>query len=302
MVKKYPKWISGHWYKYLAHSVFLWPLLIFHFCNFCVIGVSKTAPVAIWPELTCSLGHIQSHDQAVWPAAEQLTRSGHYHVPGSNNTMVQDRNLTVQCAWYRELRHCSGWPRCTFEVLCPILRQVAGLQRSSSTAWGGRWILVKTATLQNGHTQNGHNSFGYQNGHNQNGHTVLVKTATQGGSLPKRPHCIWSKRPQREDHYQNGHTAFGQNGHKGRITTKTATLHLVKTATKGGSLPKRPHCIWSKRPHRKDHYQNGHTAFGQNGHTGRGITGSLARHQSRTWVCLHACSRAHFSNDIFHRN
>ena len=95
-------------------------------------------------------------------------------------------------------------------------------------------ILVKTATLQNGHTQNGHNSFGYQNGHNQNGHTVLVKTATQGGSLPKRPNCIWSKRPQREDHYQNGHTAFGQNGHKGRITTKTATLHLVKTATQGG--------------------------------------------------------------------
>ena len=40
------------------------------------------------------------------------------------------------------------------------------------------WILVKTATLQNGHTQNGHNTFGYQNGHNQIGHTVLVKTAT----------------------------------------------------------------------------------------------------------------------------
>ena len=39
-------------------------------------------------------------------------------------------------------------------------------------------ILVKTATPQNGHTQNGHNTFGYQNGHNQNGHTVLVKTAT----------------------------------------------------------------------------------------------------------------------------
>ena len=67
-------------------------------------------------------------------------------------------------------------------------------------------ILVKTATLQNGHK-----TFCYQNGHNQ-----------------------------------NGHTAFGQNGHRGRITTKTATLHLVKTATEGGSLPKRPHCIWSK--------------------------------------------------------
>ena len=45
------------------------------------------------------------------------------------------------------------------------------------------WILVKTATLQNGHK-----TFCYQNGHNQ-----------------------------------NGHTAFGQNGHRGRITTKTAT-------------------------------------------------------------------------------
>ena len=123
------------------------------------------------------------------------------------------------------------------------------------TTGSREWILVKTATLQNGHTQNGHNSFGYQNGHNQNGHTVLVKTATQGGSLPKRPNCIWSKRPQREDHYQNGHTAFGQNGHKGRITTKTATLHLVKTAAQERPLPKRPHCIWSKRPHREgDHW------------------------------------------------
>ena len=46
--------------------------------------------------------------------------------------------------------------------------------------------------------------------------TPVVKTATMGGSLPKRPHCIWSKRPHREDHYQNGHTAFGQNGHTGR--------------------------------------------------------------------------------------
>ena len=99
----------------------------------------------------------------------------------------------------------------------------------------------------------------------QNGHTGrittktatlhLVKTATKGGSLPKRPNCIWSKRPQREDHYQNGHTTFGQNGHKGRITTKTATLHLVKTAAQERPLPKRPHCIWSKRPHREgDHW------------------------------------------------
>ena len=71
---------------------------------------------------------------------------------------------------------------------------------------------------------------------------------------PKRPHCIWSKRPHKKDHYQNGHTVFGQNGHKGGITTKTATLHLVKMATQGGSLPKRPHCIWSKRPNREDHW------------------------------------------------
>ena len=89
-------------------------------------------------------------------------------------------------------------------------------------------ILVKTATLQNGHTQNGHKTFCYQNGHNQ-----------------------------------NGHTAFGQNGHRGRITTKTATLHLVKTATEGGSLPKRPHCIFDnafgQKPRRDVHYQNGHT-------------------------------------------
>ena len=90
-------------------------------------------------------------------------------------------------------------------------------------------ILVKTATFQNGHTQNGHKTFCYQNGHNQ-----------------------------------NGHTAFGQNGHRGRITTKTATLHLVKTATGGGSLPKRPHCIWSKAtegcslPKRPHYSKNGH--------------------------------------------
>ena len=45
---------------------------------------------------------------------------------------------------------------------------------------------------------------------------------------PKRPNCIWSKRPQREDHYQNGHTAFGQNGRTGRTTTKTATIKLLQ--------------------------------------------------------------------------
>ena len=96
--------------------------------------------------------------------------------------------------------------------------------------------------------------------------TATTKTATLYWS--KRPHCI------------------GQNGHTGRITTKTATLHLVKTATKGESLPKRPHCIWSKRPHRKDHYQNSHTAFGQNGHTGT----SLPPHLSN------GCNTNHYPN------
>ena len=135
------------------------------------------------------------------------------------------------------------------------------------------------------------------------------------GSWSKRPHSktattllatktatlYWSKRPHREDHYQNGHTAFGQNGHKGRITTKTATLHLVKTATKGGSLPKRPHCIWSKRPQREDHYQNGHTAFGQNGRTGKTTTKTATLHLVKTatqgggitgLVYRHACQTA----------
>ena len=103
---------------------------------------------------------------------------------------------------------------------------------------------------QNGHTPKGHTKkrpqhFGLPKRPQPKGHTVLVKTATQGGSLPKRPHCIWSKRLHRKDHYQNVHTAFGQNGwpHGGgitglvyyrhtcqmaatRITTKTATLSI----------------------------------------------------------------------------
>ena len=78
--------------------------------------------------------------------------------------------------------------------------------------------------------------------------TTLLATKT---ATTKTATLYWSKRPHREDHYQNGQTAFGQNGHKGRITTKTATLHLVKTAAQGRPLPKRPHCIWSKRPHRE---------------------------------------------------
>ena len=120
--------------------------------------------------------------------------------------------------------------------------------------------------------------------------TATTKTAT----------LYWSKRPHREDHYQNGQTAFGQNGHTGRITTKTATLHLVKTATKGGSLQKRPHCIWSKRPQREDHYQNGHTAFGQNGHTGRGSLDLLpVISHARGCACSHAAGPV---SNIFHRN
>ena len=42
------------------------------------------------------------------------------------------------------------------------------------------------ATLQNGHTQNGHNTVGYQNGHNQNSHNLVGRN---------------SKRPQGEDQY-----------------------------------------------------------------------------------------------------
>ena len=110
-------------------------------------------------------------------------------------------------------------------------------------------------------------------------HTTLndIPDPGQNGHTPKRPHSkrsqhFWlQKRPQPKRPH-----CIGQNGHTGRITTKTAKLHLVKTATKGGSLPKRPHCIWSKRPHRKDHYQNGHTAFGQNGHTGTSLPPHLS--------------------------
>ena len=61
------------------------------------------------------------------------------------------------------------------------------------------------------------------------------KDPGQNGHTPKWPHpkrpqnFLLPKRPQRKDHYQNGHIAFGQNGHRGRITTKTATLHSVKS-------------------------------------------------------------------------
>ena len=71
--------------------------------------------------------------------------------------------------------------------------------------------------------------------------TVTPKTATTflatKTATTKTATLYWSKRPHREDHNQNGQTAFGQNGRTGKTTTKTATLHLVKTATQeGGSL------------------------------------------------------------------
>ena len=111
----------------------------------------------------------------------------------------------------------------------------------------------------------------------------LGKDPGQNGHTPKRPHPkrpqhFWlPKRPQPKRPH-----CIGQNGHIGRITTKTVKLHLVKTATKGGSLPKRPHCIWSKRPQREDHYQNGHTAFGQNGRTGKTTTKTATLHLVKT--------------------
>ena len=45
---------------------------------------------------------------------------------------------------------------------------------------------VKTATLQNGHNQNGHTEWD----HYQNGHTTLVKTATLHRKLSKWPHLM----------------------------------------------------------------------------------------------------------------
>ena len=102
---------------------------------------------------------------------------------------------------------------------------------------------------QNGHTPKGHTKkrpqhFGLPKRPQPKGHTVLVKTATQGGSLPKRPHCIWSKRLHRKDHYQNGHTAFGQNGrpHGGGGRDHWTSL-----------LP--PHLSNGRNT---NHYQNGH--------------------------------------------
>ena len=82
--------------------------------------------------------------------------------------------------------------------------------------------------------------------------TATTRTATLSGITTRTATLLWSKRPH----------CFGQNDHIGWVATKTATLFLVKTATplwskrpQGGLylneqkwLPKRPHCIWSKRP------------------------------------------------------
>ena len=82
--------------------------------------------------------------------------------------------------------------------------------------------------------------------------TATTRTATLSGIATRTATLLWSKRPH----------CFGQIGHIGWVATKTATLFLVKTATplwskrpQGGLypneqkwLPKRPHCIWSKRP------------------------------------------------------
>ena len=116
----------------------------------------------------------------------------------------------------------------------------------------------------------------------------------QNGHTPKRPHpkrpqLFWlPKRPQPKRPH-----CIGQNGHTGRITTKTAKLHLVKTATQGGSLPKRPHCIWSKRPQREDHYQN---AFGQNGHKGRITTKTATQYNCGVAVLVATCVHSRHTN------
>ena len=82
------------------------------------------------------------------------------------------------------------------------------------------------------------------------------------GNFKMRPQFVhhlqgsWSKRPHSKMATPKMATKLFATK---TATTKMATLHLVKTATEEGSLPKRPHCIWSKRPQREDHYQNGHT-------------------------------------------
>ena len=74
--------------------------------------------------------------------------------------------------------------------------------------------------------------------------TATTRTATLNGLTTRTATLLWSKRPHR----------FGQNGHIGWVATKTVTLFWSKRP-QGGLylneqkwLPKRPHCIWSKRP------------------------------------------------------
>ena len=127
-------------------------------------------------------------------------------------------------------------------TICKVSYDISDIDQNVSIhIYRSNWREpVKTATLQNGHNQNGHTEWD----HYQNGHTTLVKTAT----------LLWSKRPHRMGSYQNGHAFFGQNGHGHTLLVKTATLFWSKRP-QGGLylneqkwLPKRPHCIWSKRP------------------------------------------------------
>ena len=119
--------------------------------------------------------------------------------------------------------------------------------------------------------------------------TTLLATKT---ATTKTATLYWSKRPHRDDHYQNGQTAFGQNGHKKR-----------EDHYQNG------HCIWSKRPQREDHYQNGHTAFGQkrphredhyqNGHTAFGQNGHTRREDHWTSLPPHLSNSrntSHYQN------
>ena len=111
-------------------------------------------------------------------------------------------------------------------------------------------------------------------------------TRPQNILLPKRPHCI------------------GQNGHRGRITTKTATLHLVKTATEGGSLPKRPHCIWSKATEgcslpKRPHYSKMATeteTLNMIPERGRITTKTATLLQTELWISINRIIDIHKSN------
>ena len=127
------------------------------------------------------------------------------------------------------VEHCFRWVHSLFVFFVVFFSPVTGANVRACAHRPRE--PVKTATLQNGHNQNGHTEWS----HYQNGHTTLVKTAT----------LLWSKRPHRMGSCQNGHAFFGQNGHTlmvktatrwalpkwAEVATTTATLHLVKTAT-----------------------------------------------------------------------